>query len=117
MSHVTNIALQVYQISRVVIGKFHQQSKLYLIQNIYRHCPCEYKMLPLRTYYCCENKWHDRIMWDVYISCENKWLWDVYMFFLVNYAQQKDWSPEMIWSKLQLIFFGFQCVLKYESQN
>lgn len=56
-------------------------------------------------------------MWDVYISCENKWLWDVYMFFLVNYAQQKDWSPEMIWSKLQLIFFGFQCVLKYESQN
>lgn len=95
------MALQVYQISRVVIGKFHQQSKLYPIQNIYRHCPCEYKMLPLRTYYC----------------CENKWLWDVYMFFLVNYAQQKDWSPEMIWSKLQLIFFCFQCVLKYESQN
>lgn len=78
MSHVTNIALQVYQISRVVIGKFHQQSKLYLIQNIYRHCPCEYKMLPLGTYYYCENKWHDKIMWDVYImffwSCTTKGL-------------------------------------------
>lgn len=92
------MALQVYQISRVVIGKFHQQSKLYPIQNIYRHCPCEYKMLPLGTYYCCENKWHDRIMWDVYI-----------MLFLVMHSKRIDhqrWFDQ----NYNLFLFCFQCV-------